>query len=110
MTVQKLWELASVQQKLIFCGNVNFMNTENLDEGEKWLGDFWNIVNEPMKDFITRTGLTVTEFAAQNNINIRTVRHWTAGERACPQYVRFAYAKLYNLIDVDYIKNVFCDF
>lgn len=73
-----------------------------MDDAQKWLEDFWDIVNEPIKDFVARTGLSISDFSEQNNINTRTMQHWVAGERTCPQYVRFAYARLYNLIDVKY--------
>lgn len=105
MTLQNLWGLAVVQSKSVFLNNVNFMNDNDMDNAKRKLERLWNVVNEPMKDFIAQTELTPANFSTQNCISARTVQHWVAGERACPTYARFAYARLYNLIDMTYFED-----
>lgn len=38
-------------------------------------------------DIITLSGMTNTQLADYFDIPLRTIQHWSAGDRDCPQYL-----------------------
>ena len=59
---------------------------------EELLRDLWKTANLPFSDFLTWLGLTQSRCSRRFCIPLRTVQHWSNGDRAAPLYVRFLIA------------------
>jgi len=70
----------------------------DLDAEKARLSTIWDLAHLPMRELVTRTGLSQTAFAKQAGIPRRTVQGWCLGERDCPTYVRFLLAEHFGLL------------
>ena len=70
----------------------------DLDAEKERLSIIWDLAHLPMRDLISRTGMSQTAFARCAGIPLRTVQNWCAGSRDCPAYVRFLLAEHYKLL------------
>lgn len=70
----------------------------DLDAEKARLSTIWELAHLPMRELISRTGLSQTGFAKGAGIPLRTVQGWCLGERECPTYVRFLLAEHYGLL------------
>ena len=70
----------------------------DLDAEKARLSTIWDLAHLPMRELVTRTGLSQTAFAKQAGIPHRTVQGWCLGERDCPTYVRFLLAEHFGLL------------
>ena len=90
--------------KEIFLNNVTLSAEDgasgciDLDAEKERLSIIWDLAHLPMRDLISRTGMSQTAFARCAGIPLRTVQNWCAGSRDCPAYVRFLLAEHYNLL------------
>ena len=53
-----------------------------------------DILALPFRDFLRALGMTQTQCSRRFDIPLRTVQHWSAGDRECPSYVRMMMAEL----------------
>lgn len=70
----------------------------DLDAEKERLSTIWDLAHLPMRELVSRTGLSQTSFAKQAGVPLRTVQDWCGEKRACPTYVRFLLAEHYNLL------------
>lgn len=70
----------------------------DLDAEKERLSTIWDLAHLPMRELVSRTGLSQTAFAKQAGVPRRTVQDWCGEKRACPTYVRFLLAEHYNLL------------
>ena len=69
----------------------------DLSEAEE-LRKLWEVVNDPFKIFLAKTGRTQAEFSRLYQIPDRTIRSWVAEDRRCPLYLRLSIAENEGLI------------
>lgn len=55
------------------------------------------LLDRPFREFLDFLGLTPSECSRKWEIPLRTVQHWTAGDRKCPGYVKFLIAEAAGL-------------
>ena len=53
-----------------------------------------------MKEIMDKAGLTPYSFGEKFCVNLRTVQHWYAGDRKCPDYFRLAVCRQLGLLEV----------
>lgn len=70
----------------------------DLDAEKERLSTIWDLAHLPMRELVSRTGLSQTAFAKQAGVPRRTVQDWCGEKRACPTYVKFLLAEHYNLL------------
>ena len=70
----------------------------DLDAEKARLSTIWDLAHLPMRELVSRTGLSQTAFAKQAGIPRRTVQDWCGKKRACPTYVRFLLAEHFGLL------------
>lgn len=103
-TVGELFSMASESSKEIFLNSVTLSVPDNadgcvdLDAEKKRLSSIWELAHLPMRDLVSRTGLSQVAFAKGAGIPLRTLQGWCGKTRECPVYLRFLLAEHYKLI------------
>ncbi len=87
-----------------FLNNVNLSVPDDadgctdLDAEKARLSTIWDVAHLPMRELVTRAGLSQTAFAKRAGVPYRTLQGWCGCTRECPVYVRFLLAEHYNLL------------
>lgn len=58
----------------------------------------WRIANDPFKSLLSMMGLSQAKAMTRFCINPRTIKHWAAGDRSCPAYIRLLMAEVTGLL------------
>lgn len=100
----KLWQDALEQpDKELYINEYGYPNwfdeiSQNPDEIVDVLGKIHDIAHMSIRDMITASGLTQTEFATKFCIPRRTIEDWATGKRKPTDYIRLMIARLLGMI------------
>lgn len=103
-TAAELFVMAEKQPKPLFLSNVAISIPDDadgcvdLDAEKARLSTIWDLAHLPMRELVSRTGLTQSAFAKGAGVPLRTLQGWCGETRECPVYLRFLLAEHYKLI------------
>ncbi len=101
----KLWNDALVQpQKDMYIAEYGYPDwfddiSSDMEKVFNTLGNIHDIAHMSVKDLISVSGLTQSDFAIKFCIPLRTIENWATQKRQCADYIRLSIARQLGLIN-----------